>query len=163
MDEKRLEFLEKAFSAEPLNLFSGVLELIAEVRRLQVVEKSQRDDIEAVLARPQEIIDWLHDDADIGTGWQCECGWSQYHAIAPFCHECGREAPLIHQVAFKLHATAADIPKSRYDQQREEIARLRAVVDLTRTAVSNTDPSLEAISWKKLHEALAALEAPDGK
>ena len=52
--------------------------------------------------RQQEILEWLEDQ--IGTGWKCtKCNHSEYNTI-PFCQECGYDAPLLHQVAFKLHA-----------------------------------------------------------
>lgn len=65
------------------------------------------DQLEAELAareaRRVEILDWLQDE--IGTAFDCECGWSSYHAFNNECQNCGADFPPLHMLAFKLHAT----------------------------------------------------------
>jgi len=52
--------------------------------------------------RRATILSWLEDQ--IGTDWECsQCGRSEYNTL-PFCQNCASDAPLLHQVAFKLHA-----------------------------------------------------------
>ena len=83
-----------------------MIEYEAEIQRLS-------KDIESRELRRLEILEWLEDQ--IGTGWDCECGWMMYNNLGPTYHNCGREAPQLHHIAFKLYASHFD-----YEQAAKE-------------------------------------------
>lgn len=80
---------------------------LEQLNRLTAAEKG--DDVEEVHPydqRRRDLLDWI--ERNIGTGWECSCGISNYHQHAYECQECGKQAPDLHVVAFRLGAALSD-------------------------------------------------------
>jgi len=61
-------------------------------------------------ARFEEIRDFVSEK--LGTSWECDrCHYHTYHAQATECADCGEDMPFEHVIAFKLHASATDVPE----------------------------------------------------
>lgn len=64
---------------------------------------------DACLTRQAELLEAI--EIECGTGWTCECGHNMYNSYGPTCHDCGRDAPLLNRIAFKLHASHSERPR----------------------------------------------------
>lgn len=74
--------------------------------------KAQRDEMAEALrlrdTRFKEILDWVREENQMGTAYECDCGWSSYHRFNIECENCGREFPFLDKLCFKLGANVPD-------------------------------------------------------
>lgn len=59
-------------------------------------------------ARFEEILEWVREETEVGTAYECECGHSTYHRFNKECENCGREFPFLDLLCFKLGANVPD-------------------------------------------------------
>lgn len=77
-------------------------------QRVEILESENvrlTQELQAAEERRITILEWLENE--IGTGWNCDCGRTEYNTL-PFCQQCAKDAPLLHLLAFKLHVARND-------------------------------------------------------
>lgn len=133
-----------------------------QIQKAEAERDAVNDRLDSVLSRQHEIREFLEEE--IGTGWECDaCKADNYNCYGPQCQNCGNDAPLVHRVAFKLHATDTKHPRAakaeaERDAYREQSARdhdinggLLTEAHRLRTYIAKLtaerDGALETLQW----------------